>query len=176
MGWRIMMTGTLLAAALVTQAGTIYRSVDEHGRVSYSDRPSPGAEAMDVRRPNIERSIDPPAWEAAAPERPGEEDFPGYDELSITEPEGAVANGLVPTEVHIHLRPELQPEHRLQLLVDGAHYATSRDTPLVVDQMDRGPHTLEVRVVDAAGRALKSSGEIEVYVHWPRINRPGAGG
>lgn len=171
---RIVATGLLLLLLAPALADTIYRSVDEHGRPVFSDRPGPGSEPLQVGPLNVERPVQPlPRVEA---ESPAEEQFTRYRSLEITAPRDAVPNGLVPTDVEVRIDPALREGHRLELLLDGAFHAAAEEPAFTIEQMSRGPHTLQVRVVDAAGRKLQSSPEIEVYVHWPRVNRLRQGG
>lgn len=68
--------------------------------------------------------------------------------------------GSGPVAVGVSVSPGLAAGHRLEFVLDGQPAADlARIEP---DQMDRGSHVLAVRVVDAAGAALKSA---EVTFH-----------
>lgn len=50
---RRLITALLLLAALPLWAADVYRSTDENGNVVYTDRPTPGAELVNVQAPYL---------------------------------------------------------------------------------------------------------------------------
>ncbi|MFU8815976.1 MAG: DUF4124 domain-containing protein [Pseudomonadales bacterium] len=160
----------LLAGAQTAAATQIYRSVDEAGNVVFSDVPPPPGRSgsqVELQTPN---TIEPPAtnsgisvadWlagqsqqaEAAATQQ-------RYESLRLTHPPHDTAirenAGNVPVTAELH--PELKPGHRVQLYLDGALLHTAPQTEFLLENVDRGTHAVELRVVDDAGNALISSG------------------
>ena len=152
----------VLIFALPAGAGdTIYRQVDEQGRVIYSDQPAAGAEAVDLPPANTAPAVAPSAPEAA--EEPAERD--AYRRISIREPGAIVPNGLAGATVIVDLEPELQSGHRLQVLLDGEVIASGDQSGIVLPQLPRGSHTLEVRVVSR--QQVLIGAQQELFIYWP---------
>jgi hypothetical protein len=111
-----------LIAALVTGLpawGEVYKTVDKDGKVTYSDRPSDGAEPVKVAPTNRMTETAPPApsptAKAAAPERP-------YTMAAITEPaDGAtISDPIGNFTVRYTLDPPRRPSDSVRLLMDNA--------------------------------------------------------
>ena len=78
-------------------------------------------------------------------------------------------NGIM--AMSVALFPSLQEEHRLQLLLDGVPTGDAIAGEFSIPAVPRGPHALEVQVIDEQGQVIQSSGTIEV-----QVVRPGKGG
>jgi len=83
--------------------------------------------------------------------------------IAITKPaDGQTVHdneGTVPVEVM------LKGTGRIVTLFDGKRYgAPQGNTSFVLESVDRGEHTLQVQLVDAAGKALASSAPVQFYL------------
>jgi hypothetical protein len=163
----------LLAACLLAppaEAATrIYRTVDEHGNVVFTDvppRPGEPGQAVELGEGTIFTSPPQPAaqmrledWlgETAAGNQDDEDSDTAYQSLRIVAP--AHDEGLRDNAGNVTIRTELVPDlragHLLQLYMNGTLVQSVRSgNTFQLTEVDRGTHTIEVRVVDASGSHL----------------------
>jgi hypothetical protein len=169
----------LLAACLLAppaEAATrIYRTVDEDGNVVFTDvppRPGEPGEAVELGEGTTFSSPPPssPPPQPAAQVRledwlsgaeagndEGENAAAPYHSLRIVAP--ADDEGLRDNAGNVTVRAELVPDlragHVLQLYMNGALVQSVRTgSTFQLTEVDRGTHTIEVRVVDAGGTDL----------------------
>lgn len=155
--------------AATTQAA-IYRTVDEEGNVVFTDvppRPGEPGQAVDIKQPN---SFEPSAsgnrisledWARGQGDEDDERN-PGevrYSALRITSPanDEALRDNAGNVTVRAHLEPDLATGHALQLYLDGTLSQTGPDTTFQLSNVDRGTHSVELRVVDGSGATLINS-------------------
>lgn len=156
----------------------IYRSVDKHGNVIFSDQPaedSGASEEVHLRTPNMVpmKQVKLPQVDSqAAEEEPAEE----YRSLVITspEPESTIRNPREPVPIVVDLQPSLQGEDRLVLFDNG-----EEQPGMELNTIIRGTHSLVVKVINPDGEVLISSEPVRVYVHRSTVqnfqNGPGNG-
>ena len=147
-----------LAACLIPglAAGEIYRSVDEHGNVVYSDQPGQNGKKVDL--PEIStykpQPIPPGTLDAETKQKPSPASStahlsfvqPGADE-TIFDNQGNVA-------VALRVEPPLQPKQRLALKLDDDAAVETEQPTYQLSGVDRGTHTLQAWVVGANGQSL----------------------
>lgn len=87
-----------------------------------------------------------------------------YTHLEILEPTDNFTSvtdqcgGMGCLTVKIKLTPELQTNHKLQVLVDGKPVGTAQTaTSIKLEDINRGEHTLEVEVIDENNKVLINS-------------------
>ncbi len=158
----------ILVAGLATPHfihAEVYKSVDKKGRVIYTDKPTPNSEKVEIKEANTIKSATVPDINDEEPPITLFE----YQQLAITHPanKDIIPNGLVPFDISLNLRPKLQPEHQLQLLIDGQLHSTSLNNTFRVNSINRGQHKLQVYILDASGNRLKQSEVIEVFAYRP---------
>lgn len=165
-----LISASLLAAPAAGEQSSsrIYRSVDEDGNVVFSDQPPrPGQQAEPVEVQSENTFTPPPGTDSAGatgaqqPEAAAAEDeaAPAYRSLRVASPaddEGLRDNAGNVT-VTAALEPALAPGHSLQVYLDGQLRQTTQGPAAQLLNVDRGTHTLELRIVDAAGNTLISS-------------------
>ncbi len=161
----VLLTAGLIAATADAASGRIYRTVDEHGNVVFTDVPpreDQPAEQVIIETPNSftsEEAIpETQAWiveeEGAAAEAPF-----SYRTLEIVSPqddEPVRANDGNVTVV-TNISPDLQPGHVMRLLMDGSVAQEGPQTSFHLTNVDRGTHTLSLEIVDQDGTVLKRS-------------------
>lgn len=149
----------------------VYKWVDEEG-IHYGDKP-PSKEAKPVKLPEVS-GYKPRPLPGASGKGSGDlvnadpdKTFAGYQQLSITSPTNdqtlRANDGVV--RVSISLVPALQEGHVLSLLLDGRPVADTGDTNRVIENVDRGSHTLVAVVSDNQGKQLISSVQIRFFLH-----------
>ena len=72
------------------------------------------------------------------------------------------------------LEPALKADlgHQLVVLVDGQAQAPVQGTNITLENVDRGSHTLQGQIIDAAGKVLISSPSITVHLHRQSVHAP----
>ena len=155
----------------------VYRTVDEQGRVIFSDQPSAGAEPVQVGPAN---TMSQPARTAPAqgPATSSPAVASAYTLVAITEPaDGAtVIDQLGAFTVQFRTEPRLQPGHPVRLLLDDEPIGTPVADGIRVTGSSRGDHILKLQILDGDGRLLGQSGSVRVLVVRPGPNgkkRPG---
>ena len=159
-------------------AAKIYRSVDKHGNVSFSDQPVEGSgasEEVHLRPPNAVpmKKVRLPQVDPGAAEK---EQTQEYRVLVITspEPESTIRNPQEPLPVAVDLQPSLQGEDRLVLFDNG-----EAQPGMELNTLIRGTHSLVVKVMNPDDEVLISSEPVQVYVHRSTVqnfqNKPGNG-
>jgi len=94
-----------------------------------------------------------------------EKDSP-YTDLSITSPidNSTLRNNAGNLQITFRVKPALQKSHRINLLIDGAIWQTSRSAgPIQLSNVDRGTHSIVVQITDEdSGKILISSDSIQM--------------
>lgn len=162
-GLLVVGTASILASP-IEAATTVYRSVDAEGRVIYSDTPpAPGesAEAVEIGDPESFSTPEtaPPAqdgesWDWDMTRQPGEESTPiAYTSAAIVSPanDEGVRDNEGNVTVVAAVEPGLRTGDSIELLLDGQVMASGAGNSITLAEVDRGTHTLAVRVVDESG-------------------------
>lgn len=141
----------------------VYRSVNEKGEVIYTDKPSPGAEQIEV---DEVQTIDAPAEQDFEYTPPQKEQPQRYTKLEITSPanDADIRENTGNVTVNVSLEPALHAGDQLVLYMDGAKVSEGTGSQFNLTNLDRGTHSLSVAVVDASGKELKRSKSIEFHL------------
>lgn len=170
---------TVIAAAtllLITAAANaeVYRQVDAQGNVTFSDEPSAGAEAIQVKpvttitlpkMQDLEQLNKPPEQE--------QEDAVFYDLVQIVYPQNnqALHGGSGNVEFRLTSNPQLRDGHKYEVTVDGQPVGQNTSSTILVQHIDRGTHQAGVNIVDRNGVQIGSGTGITFTVHRPsRLN------
>lgn len=163
----VLASGATLDAA---QAAETYRYVDERGNVVYTDKWRPGAQRVEpapggvIPAPDAVKRRAAEAREAAA--RPA-----AYDRVEISAPgpdETVWDDGEGHLDVAVSVSPAIKAGHRIRALLDGSpRNGLSGDGSVRLSEMERGTYTLQVEVVDEAGRTLGASKPVVFHYKKP---------
>jgi len=161
--------------AFAASAAEVYRTVDEAGHPSFSDRPSLGSERIEIRPvPRVS-----PAGAATAPSGAAVSPAPAerkegqtrktasYSTIEIVSPgnDAAIRSNAGNVTIGVHLEPELAESDRVQVVLDGKPFGKpSRNTVNTLSNLDRGTHRLQVRILDGSGRVLGSGSPIVFHL------------
>lgn len=158
------------AAALAAAQGGVYRQTDESGAPEFTDRPAPGAEAVELPAPNVvpaPRIELPFTVPAARPE-------PIKYRLRIAAPPPDATVFILEQLLEIRVEavppPRTDLGHRLQILFDDAVLAEDV-SQFVLDDAERGTHRIGARIVDAEGRTIAEAETVAVHVKRPMVRR-----
>ena len=168
-----MLVGGLLVGSIETALGqTVYRVIDEHGNVTFTDNPGLGGEALELSPlPGL-----PPALRAATDNhmntpavarprgKPGQPFMP-YDHFSIALPQQGsyVADGM--TAVEMAIAPPLREDHTVRLLVDGAISQSALHSDVFwLTGLSSGQHELQGELLDSSQRLQHRTAVVTVTV------------
>ncbi|HIG39922.1 MAG: DUF4124 domain-containing protein [bacterium] len=164
----LFLPGTILLLILpiYAQSAEVYRTKDADGNVVFSDQPSDEAEVVKLGK-TMSYTPAPELQTLASPEVPDEvEKGPQYTEFTITSPQGeeAIRSNNGDLRVAFTLKPTLQNNHSIELLMDGTSKHTSKSaTAIELPNVDRGTHSIQMQVVDDnSGEVIFSSDSVNV--------------
>ncbi len=165
----------ILYAALICgfAHGQIYKWTDSSGNVHFSDKPNPGAEQIQL--PTAQTYSQPTKAEVPAttePPPPDDDANQPYRSVTIVQPEdqSTVRNNQGYLPIIVQLEPDLRKGDTIQLIFDGTPLGEPQVTPLfALRDIDRGTHTIAVKVLGADGKELNASPIITVFMHQARI-------
>jgi hypothetical protein len=168
-----LLLGTLLAAAVAH--ATTYVRVEKDGSKTYSDRPLPGGQPVDIQ----------PAQTYSAPATPA----PRNSSLSAEQqqvldaanfqyncalsprPDETLQNPESVT-LAVQLTPALRPGDQVKFSLDGTTLPNEENrTSTTVPFPDRGSHTGSVQVTDRSGKSLCST-SATFFVQRTGLNSP----
>ncbi len=158
---KIVLTLCLALASGAVQAQKVFRVVQPDGTVLFTDVPPPDRPAtqIEVAPLNTAAPLAPPAGSATR-SAAGEQE--GYDEFRISRPgDGeAIRDNAGNVTVDLSVKPNLRAGHKIDLFLDGQSIGGGKATAITLTDMDRGAHSLQAVVKDAAGRVVARSKSI----------------
>lgn len=164
----------LLLPALSTAA--IYQWTDESGRIVYGDNPPSGVDAtlVDVKPaqtfslPASEGSTASNSEAQDEPEAAAEAEPVTYESVTILSPENdePVRSNSGFLTVQARSTPALAADQgdQFELLMDGRLIITTTSPTMSVQNVDRGTHQLQVRIIDKDGKPKKASETISFHL------------
>lgn len=167
---------TVLLLICSSAYAAVYRTVDEHGNVVFTD--DPGANGEPVKLPPLS-TVPPPKYTGKKESVP--EDIqpqaPVYEIVRIVAPtqDETLRDNPGNVTVKVAVKPKLDKAagHRIQYYLDGQPWLKpSPSGTAVLSPVDRGTHTVAAAVVNASGEVLKRSDDVRFYLHRQSINFP----
>lgn len=152
-------------------AEEIYKSVDKHGNVTYSDtKTNKSAESVKLPTINTQPAVRP-SFNTPQNRKPEALNY----QISIVNPLNGqtLHNNQRTINVDVSVSPPLKSGFFLQAMLDGAlHGAAVTSSRFTVSELSRGEHTLSVAIIDSNGNILTRSAGITLYVKRPSLNSP----
>lgn len=173
-----MMMRLVLGLLLVLPVqAAVYKWVDGQGNVHYGDTPPiEGAQPVDLpdysryaprplaAPPAAQGGDVPDAAVAASPSR--------YERLAIVSPaqNDTVRSAQGTVTVQLEIEPDLGEDHAILFVLDGQRVEPpAKGTSFTLNELDRGSHTLQASVIDAAQRVLLSSDTVIFTLRRPSL-------
>ncbi len=154
-------------------AGEVYKTVDENGKVVYSDvKPSQAAEPHKLPAINSQK----PGKHSASSTRPKPKPAPNFNKVKILYPlQGntifANQGGLT---IRAQAQPYLPPGATLQAFINGTPQGRAgTSTEFSIPEIERGTKIISVIMKDQEGKVLATSDSVTVHVKRPSLNMPG---
>ena len=164
-----LVTGLLFFLAIPVSA-EVYRNVDAYGNVTYSDGPSEGAEAVEVKPVTTITLPKPEAVQETEKLREEvQREGAAYESLSFAYPDNnqAFYSGSGDVQFEVRSTPGLQPGHKYEVTLDGQPVGQSTSGSITVNNVFRGTHEARVHIVDENGVQVKTGSPITFTVHRP---------
>lgn len=161
---RSLIVVTLLVVCGTAAAAGVYRTVSPDGEVTFSDRPTPGSEA--VKLPPVQ-TFQPPPLPAGAPAgSPAEEATKGYESFAVSAPQNdaSIRDNTGNVSIQLAINPALRPDHTIDIIMNGQTIGNGRTLSITVRNMDRGTHTVEAAVRDQGGREVARTSPITFHL------------
>ncbi len=166
----------LVAAMLVVLASPagaeVYRNVDAYGNVTFSDEPSDGSEAIEVK-PVTTVTLPKPrdVRETEQLREDVQREGSVYESVSFAYPENNQAFHSGSGDVQFELRssPGLQAGHKYEVTLDGQPVGQTTSGSVTVRNVFRGTHDARVHIVDENGVQVKTGTAITFTVHRPSV-------
>jgi hypothetical protein len=170
----------LLAVVCTTSASAeVYRSIDEHGNVTFTNQPTQGAEPVQLKPLSVYEA--PTVKPASNKNIADSTKVPAYESVEIISPKAdeTLRDNTGNVTVTAGSKPALDSRlgHRFQFYLNGKpvdkpQAAVTKTFPNV----DRGEHRVEVAIVDSKGRELARSQAVRFFLHRQTIFSPVRGG
>lgn len=173
---RVLLFATLLCAACTVALAdqsqgqiTVYKWVDAHGVIHYSDQPHPDAKKLHVT--GAQTYSAPPPAQTSMPSQPAAAPVQQYRSCTITQPgdQQMLSNVHTATAV-VQTDPPLRGNNQIHLFFDGQQL--SGNGPSFTFPVDRGQHTVSAVVVDGVGQIVCETSTVTFYVHQASILNP----
>ena len=160
-------------------AAPAWRWVDANGQVHYSDTPVDGAKRIDLPGAQTFGTAQrpPPATDKSPGQAPAKatgaaQRYRAFNIVSPTQQETLWNVGTV-VNVQIQLDPPLEPNHLLDVYVDGQRRnLNTRGTELTLEDIYRGVHTIQAVIVDDSGAEVMRSLATTFMVQQSSIQNP----
>lgn len=170
---RLSLLVTSLAVASIACA-TTYVRVEKDGTKTYSDRPLPGGQAVELE--SAQTYSAPKPAETPSSNLPADrrllsriDDF-RYESCTISPENDATYTNPTNVPITATIVPPLRVGDVAQLTVDGKPVPRNATTA-VLDPAYRGTHTAQITVKDQFGRTL-CTGSSSFHVFRPSVNSP----
>lgn len=177
-----LVTFLLLSAAHPLMA-EVYKTVDENGNVTYTDRsPGDGSRPMElpelsiIERPTYQKTARQAGLENKDAE--GEETAVSlralrrkYRDFAIISPtnEESIWNAQQAVPVAWRVSSPLAAGMTVTLIVDGKRQAATTQSVIPVDGLVRGEHTLTAELKDAKNRTVASAQPVTIFIKQPSV-------
>ena len=159
----------------------VFRSVDADGKVTYSDQPHKGSSK--IKLPDV-MVYSPPALPKRSKTPSPAPEPSSYQRISIVSPQADDTiwdnEGKIVLVVALDPALQLDAGHRILVGVDGKTLGKPRtSTRIPVAGLERGSHTVDVKVIGAKGKTLIAAESVAFHLHrqsrlFPnRIGTPG---
>lgn len=162
----------LLFALAVPASAEVYRNVDAYGNVTFSDEPSEGAEAVEVK-PVTTITLPKPevVQETKKLREEVQREGAAYESVSFVYPDNdqAFYSGSGDIQFEVRSTPGLRPGHKYEVTLDGQPVGQSTSGSVTVSNVYRGTHQARVHIVDENGVQVKTGTSISFTVHRPSV-------
>ena len=174
---KIMRLCTVILLAVVVpliyivqaSAGNVFKTVDEHGNVTYTDQPPANGKATKVQLGpvNTQKAVVPPAPPEPPEKSEDESEEVDYSSARITQPaeNTTVPPGQLDVVVQIGLKPQLQAGHLVRLYHnDRRQGGATSTTTYSLTNLIRGEHQVRAEIIGSNGKIKARTQTVTFFV------------
>lgn len=170
------MRNMLVLIMLLAQVATadVYKTVDKHGNVKYTDKPkTENAEKIELREVNTVPGAQPLPQSVPVESYTPQQAALNY-KIGIISPRSDVTIpvGQRDLAIAVNLTPQLAQGHLLVYFMNGELLEETTMNNIIVKDVPRGTHTLVVEAIDENGQSLGTSSPTIVNIIRPVIKKP----
>jgi hypothetical protein len=165
-----------LSLAAVTAFATTYVRVEKDGTKTYSDRPIPGGQPIEIQSAQTYSAPAPAA--AATPGLPTEQQLLKdmgapfhYDSCATSPAQDQTFTNPESVSLGVALKPTLRVGDVVDLRLDGTPVGGTNALSFLVKPVYRGSHTVSVSIKDRYGR-MACDASSTFHVFQPSLNSP----
>ncbi len=158
----------LLAIFCISTAAVaeMYKWTDQDGKIIYSDKPNPNGSSEKVKGPPLTtyKPTTPQKKITFTPDTAGKnstQNRVSYSTFSIDQPanDQAVRENTGNVSIIMSISPGLNSSrnHKIEIYLDGSKKAETSGLSYQFTNMDRGTRTVTAKIVDGAGKVLKTA-------------------
>jgi len=153
LGLLLNLAGTLNA----NEQTTVYKAVSKDGSISFSDEAQKGSEAITVKPVTTIPAIDVKQNKNLTTQQKQTTEY--YKSLSIISPANDTAfnTGSGNVQVIVQSEPQLRKRDSFVLELDGTVVSTQRERTFNIKNVDRGTHTLSIKIINPNKKTLKAA-------------------
>ena len=176
---KTLIVSFILCLFVTNSFAAIYQTLDENGKIVFTDKPQPGSTEKKLVAPSIIKikkveEKKPVGGLGELKVNVKKKKAVPYSKFTIVSPlhDVAVRNNMGTMELKLKVTPELQTKfgHRIKVKLDGqTHKSSWKSLSISFKNVDRGTHTFQAFIVDESGKHLKSSKS--VTFHLQRFSR-----
>lgn len=147
-------------------AETVYKTVDEHGNIVFSDKPTAGAEEIKIKEAQSFDIPDTKLFDYKSTREEEPESETQYSNLVITSPnsDSTIHSNEGNVNVSIEIEPALNEKDLLVLFMDGKQLAIAEASEFLLTNIDRGSHTIEVAIKNEKNKILLRSEKVVFHL------------
>jgi hypothetical protein len=172
---RLSLVLVLSLCAVSTAQATTYVRVEKDGTKTYSDRPIPGGQPIDLQPAQTYSA--PQQGVSTESQRPREEqllqqaeDF-RYQSCTVTPENDTTLQNPEAVVIAVATNPPLRPGDVITMTVDGQPAGPPNSLSYTMSPVYRGTHTVGLNVVNPYGKAVCNSTSVFHVLH-PGLNSP----
>ncbi|TBW55911.1 DUF4124 domain-containing protein [Marinobacter halodurans] len=166
----------LLTLAVTSAQAQVYKSVDKHGNVTYTDEASSGGEPVDVKpvtTVTLPKADQVKAFEERQKKEANNKQKPAsrYSRIGFDSPENdsAFHSGSGDVTFAVSSQPPLRPGDLFEVSLDGQPIGQNASGQFPISNVFRGTHNASVRIVDKTGNIIQDGQTITFTIHRPSV-------
>ena len=154
----------LLFFTTLLSAETVYKSVDKNGNIIFTDQPVEGAEKIEIREAQSVEIPEARSIKLSPPDSVIEKKE--YNDISIISPlhDSTIHDNNGSVSIDAELSPDLFTGDKIVFYLDGMQVAEGESLQHVLNNIDRGSHTINVAVVNSENREIKRSDDVVFHL------------
>lgn len=157
----------LLAAttSALGESTTVFENISPDGVPTFSDQATPGAVPEQIEKPNLMQPIDADMSPTVSPATHIGETKITINITSPT-PQQSIWSGNGDIKLYFN-SDSTPPDTTYQVLLDSQLQGSTSNDSLVLHNVSRGEHKLQIKAMDYSGKLLGQSPIVVFYVHRP---------